>query len=128
MQATVATVIALANPDLRERLQAVLCAEGVVARIPGNLDDLTRFLGNCAAGAGHHRCVLVIDEAFIFPHVYEECARIQAVSQLPLTVLLLVEPRTRTRWDWHGVDQILRLPMGAKEIACRVVGSLAALS
>lgn len=126
MPPQVATVIAMANPQLRERLKAELVEHGIMAQTPADIHDLTRVLDTCELGTVPRRCVLVLDEAFIFPHVYEECARIQAASRLPLTVLLLVEPRTRTRWDWTGVDHILKLPMNASAIACRVVDSLAA--
>ena len=67
-----------------------------------------------------------MEEAFIYPHVYEECAHIKAASRQPLTILLLVEPRTRTRSDWKGADHILRLPMPAHEIATRTLEFLRA--
>lgn len=95
--------------------------------VPRDLEDLTRLLLEGEQLSTKHRAVLALDEAFIYPHVYEECERIKLASPAPLTILLLVEPRTRTRADWMGADRILRLPMSADRIAASVVAALAAL-
>ena len=126
MQRNAEIVIALANPHIRTRVVAVLRTLGVAMHTPHNLEELTSYLVSEAEGEPWRRRVLLLDEAFIYPHVYEECSGIKAAAQVPLTVILLVEPRTRTRWDWSGVDQVLRLPMNVEEIADRAVGSLAA--
>jgi len=91
---------------------------------PQGLEELTRLLSERPENEPQHETVLVLDEAFIYPHVYEECAHIKAVSRQPLTIVLLVEPRTRTRSDWNGADYILRLPIHVDEIADLTVGFL----
>ena len=96
--------------------------------VPRDLEDLTRFLAVGEKNSTEEKIVLAMDEAFIYPHVYEECKHIKLASPRPLTILLLVEPRTRTRSDWMGADRILRLPMSASRIAARVVAALAVSS
>ena len=117
-------VIALANPQLRRRLVALLQGQGRAVGTPQDLEELARLLAERPENEPQHETVLVLDEAFIYPHVYEECARIKAHSRQPILVVLLVEPRTRTRSDWAGADHILRLPMQADEIADRTVDFL----
>ena len=120
-------IVALANPSLRERLVGTLQAQGFTPETPRDLEDLRRDLEEAGADDDPEPSrVLLLDEAFIYPHVYEECSGIKAAAQVPLTIILLVEPRTRTRWDWNGVDHVLRLPMNVEEIAGRAVGSRAA--
>ncbi len=118
-------LVALANPHLRRKLVSVLQAHGLGIHIPHDLDDLKRLLvgeGGCVSPKGS---VLVLDEAFIFPHVYEECERFKAAAQKPLTIVLLVERRTRTRSDWNGADRILRLPVTGEEVGSHVLAALA---
>ncbi len=119
-------IVALANPQLRKGLVDVLQACDRLAQTPHDLQDLSRLLVDREVDEPQTRLVLVLDEAFIYPHVYEECARIKACTGLLLTIVLLVEPRTRTRSDWRGVDRILRLPMGVEEIAGSATGVLEA--
>ena len=119
-------IVALANPLIRTRVVAVLRTLGVAVHTSHNLEELTSYLVSEVNDEPEPRRVLLLDEAFIYPHVYEECSGIKAAAQVPLTIILLVEPRTRTRWDWSGVDQILSLPMNVEEIVGRAVGSLAA--
>lgn len=102
----------------------MLEAQAVATQAPRNLEDLYGLLAQRSRDEMHPRSVLVLEEAFIYPHVYEECAHIKAVSCQPLTIVLLVEPRTRTRSDWNGADHILRLPMHVDEIVDRIVGFL----
>ena len=117
-------IIAIANPQLRTRLLGLLEAQTVATQAPRDLADLLRLLKKPSRDERHAPSVLVLDEAFIYPHVYEECTHIKAVSRQPLTIVLLVEPRTRTRSDWNGADHILRLPVHVDEIAERAVGLL----
>ena len=119
-------IVALANPQLRKGLVDVLQACDRLAQTPHDLQDLSRLLVDREVDEPQTRLVLVLDEAFIYPHVYEESARIKACTGLLLTIVLLVEPRTRTRSDWRGVDRILRLPMGVEEIAGSAIGVLEA--
>ena len=119
-------IVALANPQLRTRLVDALQAQDKTARTPRDLPDLLKLLVNWEEDEPQLPRVLVLDEAFIYPHVYEECARIKSMSRVLLTVVLLVEPRTRTRSDWMGVDRILRLPMRVEEIAENAVRVLEA--
>ena len=126
MQECIDIIVALANPQLRIGLVAAIQAQDRTACIPRDLPDLLRLLVNWEVAEPQMPTVLVLDEAFIFPHVYEECARIKAMSRVLLTVVLLVEPRTRTRWDWMGVDRILRLPVSVEEIAGNAVRVLEA--
>ncbi len=114
-------IVAIANPQLRMRLAVELQTRGAVVHTVRGLEDLTRFLSAEAEGAPGSGYVLALDEAFIYPHVYEECARIKAMARVSLTIVLLVEPRTRTRWDWNGVDEILRLPAAVADIADRAL-------
>jgi hypothetical protein len=81
------------------------------------LDDLIKYLKTESGTDGRCESVLVLDEAFIFPHVYEECVSIKAAAGMPLRILLLVERRTRTRWDWNGADRILRMPATVEAVA-----------
>lgn len=117
MQESVDIIVALANPQLRSRLVEALQTQDKTARTLHDLQDLLSLLINWEVDEPQMPKVLVLDEAFIYPHVYEECARIKSMSRVLLTVVLLVEPRTRTRSDWMGVDRILRLPMSVSEIA-----------
>ncbi len=119
-----ALVVAIANPRLRTRLTAELRARGAAVRTTRDLEDLTRLLAAETADAPGSARVLVLDEAFIYPDVYEECARLKAASRLPLAIVLLVEPRTRTRSDWHGVNHVLRLPVTVYELADCALGAL----
>ena len=96
----------------------------VATHVPRDLQDLLGLLEKRSRGETCMHSVLVLEEAFIYPHVYEECVHIKAASRQPLTILLLVEPRTRTRSDWNGADYTLRLPKPAHEIADRAVGLL----
>ena len=96
----------------------------VATHVPRDLQDLLGFLEERSRGETCMHSVLVLEEAFIYPHVYEECVHIKAASRQPLIILLLVEPRTRTRSDWNGADHILRLPVHVDEIAERAVGLL----
>ncbi|MCY4436489.1 MAG: hypothetical protein OXE05_04055 [Chloroflexi bacterium] len=126
MQECIDIIVALANPQLRTRLVDALQTQDKTAHTPRDLPDLLKLLVNWEEDEPQLPRVLVLDEAFIYPHVYEECVRIKALSRLSLTVVLLVEPRTRTRSDWMGVDRILRLPMRVEEIvenAVRVLES-----
>ena len=126
MQESVDIIVALANPQLRTRLIEALQTQDKTARTPRDLPDLLSLLVNWEVDEPQLPRVLVLDEAFIYPHVYEECARIKSMSRVLLTVVLLVEPRTRTRSDWMGVDRILRLPMRVEEIAENAVRVLEA--
>ena len=114
-------VVALANPALRKQVVGDLQAQNIAVYVPGDLACLTEYLAAVEVNA---RPVLVLDEAFIYPDVYDECVRLRAASRAPLTVLLLVEPRTRTRWDWKGADVVLRLPLDAAHIAEQAVAAL----
>ena len=114
-------VVAVANPRLRARLTAELRARGAAVRTTRDLEDLTRLLAVPPPESPGSARVLVLDEAFIYPDVYEECARLKAASRLPLAIVLLVEPRTRTRSDWHGVDEIIRLPATAAHVAAHAL-------
>ena len=119
-----ALVVAIANPRLRTRLIAELRARGALVHTTRDLEDLTRLLAAEPAEAPGKARALVLDEAFIYPDVYEECARLKAASRLPLAIVLLVEPRTRTRSDWHGVNHVLRLPVTVNELADCALGAL----
>ena len=119
-----AIVVAVANPRLRTSLTAELRARGAAVHTTRDLEDLTRLLAaelEESPGTGR---VLVLDEAFIYPDVYEECARLKAAARMRLAIVLLVEPRTRTRSDWHGVNHVLRLPVTVNELADCVLGAL----
>ena len=118
------TIIAMTNPQLRAGLIEKLAARKVATHVPRDLQDLLGLLEERSRGEADMHSVLILEEAFIYPHVYEECVHIKAASRQPLTILLLVEPRTRTRSDWNGADHVLRLPMPAHEIADRAVGLL----
>ena len=116
-----AIIIAVANPQLRTRLVGLLDLQAVVTWEPRDIEDLFGLLAKRSRNEEQMCNALVLEEAFIYPHVYEECAHIKEVARQPLTILLLVEPRTRTRSDWRGVDYVLRLPMRADEIAARTI-------
>ena len=118
-------LVALANPHLRGKLVAALQSRGLDVHVPHDVDDLTRLLVREDGSVSPKGSVLVLDEAFIFPHVYEECERLRAAAQMPLTIVLLVERRTRTRSDWIGVDRILRLPVTVEEVSSQVLAALA---
>lgn len=102
----------------------MLAAQAVAAHAARDFADLLDFIAKPSREEAQRPRVLVLEEAFIYPHVYEECAHIKAASRQPLTIVLLVEPRTRTRSDWMGADHILRLPMPAGEIAARALEAL----
>lgn len=119
-------IVAIANPQLRTRLVGLLEAQAVATQTPRDFEDLLGCLVERSRDERHSCNALVLEEAFIYPHVYEECANIKAVARQQLTILLLVEPRTRTRSDWRGVDHVLRLPMRAEEIAARILEVLRA--
>lgn len=119
-------IIAIANPRLRLELVGTLDARKVATTVVRDLADLLGLLDERSNDEDRTHSVLIMEEAFIYPHVYEECALIKADSPQPLKIVLLVEPRTRTRSDWRGVDHILRLPMPAREIATRTLDALSA--
>lgn len=121
MPKSIDIIVAIANPQLRTRLVAELHARGAAVHAVRDLEDLTRFLSAEAEDAPGSGYALALDEAFIYPHVYEECARIKVAARVSLTIVLLVEPRTRTRWDWNGVDEVLKLPATADDIAVRAL-------
>ena len=98
----------------------------IATTVVRDLADLQGLLAKRTGGEDSPHSVLVMEEAFIYPHVYEECAQIKATHRQPLTIVLLVEPRTRTRSDWRGVDHILRLPLTAHEIATHTLAVLGA--
>lgn len=120
------TIIALANRNLRIKLERTLHSLGFTAELPRDLHEVVTSLAARDRILCQEAILLVLDEAFIFPDVYEECAHIKAASQQTLTIVLLVEPRTRTRSDWMGADHILRLPMQASEIANHALAVLRA--
>ena len=119
-------IIAIANPQLRRKLIETFDAQGGATTTAVDLADLLGLLAKRSNEGDRTGGVLIMDEAFIYPHVYEDCAHIKAASRQPLTIVLLVEPRTRTRSDWMGADHILRLPMQAREIATRTLAVLRA--
>ena len=121
-----AIIVALTDPALRARVVCALRAIGMAIHVPGDLAELTGCLAALGRGETAPKRVLVLDEAFIYPDNYEGCARLKAAAQAPLAVVLLVEPRTRTRWDWNGVDIVLRLPLDAAGIAEQAEAALAA--
>ena len=119
-------IIAIVNPRLRPKLVEMLEAQELATTAAVDLVDLQGRLAERSSKEGPTRSVLVMEEAFIYPHVYDECVHIKAASRLPLTIVLLVEPRTRTRADWNGADHIFRLPMQAREIVTRTLDVLGA--
>ncbi len=126
MSAPAAAIVAQTDPALRRRVVCALRAIGMAIYVSGDLAELAGYLAALGGGEPAPKRVLVLDEAFIYPDNYEGCARLKAAAQAPLTVVLLVEPRTRTRWDWNGVDMVLRLPLDAASIAERAESALAA--